>query len=57
MPEVLILEFTGVSEAEYTAVNEQLGIDMKTGMGDWPSGILAQAARSADHGQITAQEV
>ena len=38
MPEALILEFTGVSEAEYAAVNKQLGIDMHTGQGDWPAG-------------------
>jgi hypothetical protein len=31
MPEALILEFTGVSEAEYAAVNKHLGIDMQTG--------------------------
>jgi hypothetical protein len=35
MPEVLILEFTGVSEGEYAAVNKHLGIDMQTGQGDW----------------------
>ena len=31
MPEALILEFTGVSEAEYAAVNKHLGIDIHTG--------------------------
>jgi len=34
MSEALILEFTGVGEAEYAAVNKQLGIDMETGQGD-----------------------
>ena len=33
MPEALILEFAGVTEAEYTAVNKHLGIDMHTGQG------------------------
>ena len=28
MPEALILEFTGVSEVEYAAVNKHIGIDM-----------------------------
>ena len=44
MPEALILEFTGVSEAEYAAVNKQLGIDMQTGQGDWPAGLLSHTA-------------
>ena len=44
MPEALILEFTGVTEAEYGAVNKHLGIDMHTGQGDWPPGLLAHAA-------------
>lgn len=44
MPEALILEFTGVTEAEYGAVNKHLGIDMHTGQGDWPAGPLSHAA-------------
>ena len=44
MPEALILEFTGVTEAEYAAVNKHLGIDMHTGQGDWPAGLLSHAA-------------
>ena len=50
MPEALILEFTGVSEAEYAAVNKHLGIDMQTGQGDWPAGLLSHAAGEADDG-------
>ena len=41
MPEALILEFAGLGEAEYEAVNRNLGIDMHTGRGDWPDGILS----------------
>jgi len=33
-PEALILDFTGVSEADYAAVNKHLGINMQTGEGD-----------------------
>ena len=33
MSEALVLEFTGLGEAEYAAVNGQLGIDMQTGEG------------------------
>ena len=43
-PKQLILEFTGVSEAEYTAVNKHLGLDMHTGQGEWPAGLLSHAA-------------
>lgn len=32
----LILEFEGVTEKEYNAVNKELGIDSKTGQGNWP---------------------
>ena len=50
MPEALILEFTGVSETEYAAVNKHLGIDMRTGQGDWPAGMVSHAAGKADDG-------
>ena len=50
MPEALILEFTGVTEAEYAAVNKHLGIDMHTGQGDWPAGLLSHAGGTADDG-------
>jgi hypothetical protein len=39
--EALILEFSGVGEDEYTAVNKVLGIDQTTGEGDWPAGMLS----------------
>ncbi len=57
MPEALILEFTGVSEADYEAVNKQLGIDMHTGQGDWPAGLLSHAAGMADDGLFVVSEV
>ncbi len=57
MPEALSLEFTGVSEAEYEAVNKQLGIDMQTGQGDWPAGLLSHAAGTAEDGTFIVSEV
>jgi len=57
MAEVLILEFTGVGEKEYEAVNHQLGIDMQTGQGDWPPGLLAHAAGLAEDGSFVVTEV
>jgi hypothetical protein len=44
MAEALILEFAGLTDADYRAVNGNLGIDMDTGQGDWPSGLLSHAA-------------
>ena len=35
----LILEFEGVTEKEYFAVNKELGTDPETGDGDWPDGL------------------
>ena len=57
MPEALIFEFNGVSETEYEAVNKQLGIDMPTGQGDWPAGLLSHAAGMADDGLFIVSEV
>jgi hypothetical protein len=57
MPEVLILEFSGVTETEYAAVNGQLGIDMQTGQGNWPPGLLSHAAGTADDGSFVVTEV
>ena len=57
MPEALILEFTGIGEAEYGAVSKQLGIDMQTGQGDWPAGLLSHAAGEADDGTFIVSEV
>ena len=57
MPEALILEFTGVSEAEYAAVSKHLGIDMQTGQGDWPPGLLMHSAGQADDGTFVVTEV
>lgn len=57
MPAALILEFTGVSEADYIAVNKHLGLDMQTGEGEWPAGLLSHAAGQADDGTFIVSEV
>jgi heme-degrading monooxygenase HmoA len=57
MPEALILEFTGVGNAEYEAVNQQLGIDMSSGQGSWPPGLLSHSAGTADDGAFIVTEV
>ena len=44
MADLLILEFDGFGEETYEKVNKALGIDMDTGEGDWPPGLLTHAA-------------
>lgn len=43
MAEGLILEFEGVGQEQYAVVNGHLGIDMESGQGDWPAGLLFHA--------------
>ena len=50
MAEALILEFEGVGRADYEAVNEVLGIDMGSGEGDWPPGLLVHTAGATENG-------
>jgi len=57
MPEAVILEFSGVTEADYASVNGHLGIDMHTGEGDWPPGLLSHAAGVGDDGTFVVSEV
>ena len=40
MAEALILEFDGFGVEQYERVNGELGIDMRSGEGDWPAGLL-----------------
>jgi hypothetical protein len=57
MAEALILEFAGLSDADYRAVNSNLGIDMETGKGDWPAGLLSHAAGPGAAGAWVVTEV
>jgi hypothetical protein len=57
MPEAVILEFAGLTDAEYAAVNANLGIDQETGKGDWPAGMLSHAAGPAGDGPFVVVEV
>jgi len=50
MPYGIVLEFTGVGEAEYRAVNEKLGIDPDTGKGDWPKGLTSHTGGTTPTG-------
>ncbi len=57
MAEAVIWEFTGVSEAGYAAVSEHLGIDVQTGQGDWPAGVLSHAVGTTHDGAFIVSEV
>jgi hypothetical protein len=53
----LILEFEGVTTKEYSAVNKELGIDMGTGEGDWPEGLVSHSAGLNENGHLVVMEV
>ena len=53
----LILEFDGVTHREYDAVNRELGIDMGTGRGNWPAGLLTHSAGLNEYGHLVVWEV
>jgi hypothetical protein len=57
MAAAVILEFEGVTTKEYGAVNEALGIDMGTGQGDWPDGLMTHSAGVNDDGRLVVMEV
>jgi len=52
MPDALVLEFTGVSPAQYREVNAVLGIDPDTGDGDWPDGLTAHTGAASASGLL-----
>src|SRR3954447_26411180 len=57
MADALIYEFKDVESKQYDAVNEKLGLDPRTGSGDWPTGLLSHVAGSADDGTFVVSEV
>jgi hypothetical protein len=57
MAELLMLEFDGIGEKEYLAVNDELGIDAGTGKGDWPAGLITHLGSLDDGGSLHVIEV
>ncbi|HVA03770.1 MAG TPA: hypothetical protein VMU64_08470 [Acidimicrobiales bacterium] len=57
MPAQLTLEFDGVTETEYWAVNKELGVDATTGEGDWPDGLVTHGAGLDENGHLIVTEV
>lgn len=52
MADALILEFEGYGVDDYERVNGQLGINMQTGEGPWPDGLLLHSAASKPGGFV-----
>ena len=52
MAEALLLEFEGAGADVYMAVNRALGIDVTTGAGEWPDGLLFHSASVGPGGLI-----
>lgn len=50
MAELFVLEFEGFGKDDYEKVNSLLGIDVATGAGDWPAGLLTHSAGRTDNG-------
>ena len=50
MAELVTVEVAGFDESDYKAVNQILGLDMYTGSGDLPAGMLTHAAGPMEGG-------
>jgi hypothetical protein len=48
----LILEFDRLSADDYDRVNEILGLDMNSGEGDWPPGLMTHVGGAKEDGWI-----
>lgn len=52
----VVLRFEGVSEDQYWAVNDQLGIN-RDGTGDWPAGMITHTGGPTADGGLVVSEV
>jgi hypothetical protein len=52
MADAMILEFSGVTADVYMATNHALGIDVTTGAGEWPEGLLLHSASVGADGLV-----
>jgi len=52
MADALILEFDGLDADTYERVNGELGIDMATGEGNWPEGLVTHTGAAKDGGFV-----
>ena len=52
MADGLILEFDGFGADTYRRVNDELGIDMESGEGNWPEGLVSHTGAARDGGFV-----
>jgi hypothetical protein len=57
MPEVLIVEVKGTKVEQYDEVNGYLGLDIHTGGGDWPDGLMSHTGAANADGDVTVVEI
>jgi hypothetical protein len=57
MAQALILEFDGIGQAEYEAVNGRLGVEMGRSDGNWPAGLLFHAGAAKAGGGLIVYEI
>jgi hypothetical protein len=55
MAYAIVLEFAAVTEQQYDAVNEKLGIDMAAGTGDFPFGLVSHGAGPTTDGWLVTE--
>ena len=55
MAYAIVLEFTGVNQTQYDAVNEKLGINMAAGTGDFPFGLISHGAGPTADGWLVTE--
>lgn len=53
--EGLILEFDALDLDDYRRVNELLGVDMDSGEGDWPQGLMTHVGGAKDNGWVVVE--
>ena len=57
MANAVILEFQGVDEGMYNAVNAKLGLDPAKGTGGWPAELMSHIGGATDDGGWIVAEV
>lgn len=57
MAKQVILEFEGIDEHTYHAVNTELGLDPNAGTGDWPAGLLTHSGGTTADGGVVVSEI
>jgi hypothetical protein len=51
----LVLQFSGVGEPDYDAVNSKLQFNPRTGEGDWPAGLQSHCAGASGNDWVVTE--